>query len=109
MELSSDYTIPIGTCVSGYRLLKPLLVEQFNSDGVSLWTKHECLDEWGLGNNLEEAIADLISSLGEYKTLLERMTRPDEDSKCALAELSQLIAPSNSNIISPVHDSSGNS
>ena len=110
--MAEDYIIPVGASANGYRLLRPLPVEKYIDPGVYLWTKSACLDEWGIGDNLEEAVADLISSLVEYQGLLKRVAaegKLDADGDCALNELSQLIAPDSSTIVSSMHNTTGNS
>ncbi len=90
-EILARYTkvLPRGRGGGGYELKAnlPVKIERTPED----WTARvevECLYEWGEGKTEEEAISDLVCSLGEYR--LSLMDFKDELGECPARDLELL-------------------
>ena len=75
-EILARYTkvLPRGRRGGEYQLKADLTVEiEHSSEGWAATIEVECLFEYGWGSTEEEAIADLVCSLGDYKRwMIER-------------------------------------
>ena len=72
-EILARYTkvLPKGRCGEGYELKSDLSAEiEHSSEGWAATVEVECLFEYGWGGTEEEAIGDLVCSLGEYRLSL---------------------------------------
>ena len=87
-EILAQYTkvLPKGCVSKGYELKKDVTVEvEHSSEGWAATVDVECLFEYGWGETEEEAIDDLVSSLGDYRLWL--IDRKSDLAGCSARDL----------------------
>ena len=95
-EILAQYTrvLPQGCVSKGYELKRDVTVEiEHSSEGWAATIDVECLFEYGWGETEEEAIHDLVCSLGEYRlSLMDYEKRLGGCSKRCLELLENMVS-----------------
>ena len=90
-DSSTEYLVPAGSSWDdAWELTRDLMVQVKTSEDEMVALTCLSLKEYGLGSNAKEAIYDLLTSLSDYREVLE--AREDRLADSALAELKALQA-----------------